>query len=169
LPQLLNATANVLNVAVGDVRDRFEGLLAERGLLEKQLLEATSTETVSAETLLEKSEEVAGVNLIVADVIGGNAGRLRSLIDQLRREDQAVAVLLASRMPGDKVLLVAGISDKLIGGGLDAGRWVGAVAKVVGGGGGGKPGMAQAGGRDATKIPEALETAKKFARSNLEA
>ena len=169
LPQLLNATANVLNVAVGDVRDRFEGLLAERNLLEKQLLEAASTETVSAETLLEKSEEVAGVNLIVADVIGGNAGRLRSLIDQLRREDQAVAVLLASRMPGDKVLLVAGISDKLIGGGLDAGRWVGAVAKVVGGGGGGKPGMAQAGGRDATKIPEALETAKKFARSNLEA
>ena len=169
LPQLLHATANVLNVAVSDVLDRFEGLFAERDVLEKQRCEAASTKTVSAETLLEMGEEVAGVNLVVADVAGGNANQLRSLIDQLRRESGSVAALLASRMPEDKVLLVAGISDGLVGGALDAGRWVGTVAKVVGGGGGGKPGMAQAGGRDAEKIPEALEAAREFVHKALQA
>ena len=169
LPQLLHATANVLNVAIGDVRDRFEGLLAERGVLEKQLVEAASTETVSADTLWAMREELAGVHLIVAEVPGGNAGRLRSLIDQIRRENSNVAVLLASRMPGSKVLLVAGISDQLVGGGLDAGQWVGAVAPVVGGGGGGKPGMAQAGGREPDKIPQALEKATAFARAAVQA
>ena len=158
-----------LNVAVSDVLDRFEGLFAERDVLEEQRREAASTKTVSAETLLEMGEEVAGVNLVVADVAGGNANQLRSLIDQLRRESGSVAALLASRMPEDKVLLVAGISDGLVGGPLDAGRWVGTVAKVVGGGGGGKPGMAQAGGRDAAKIPEALETAREFVRKALQA
>ena len=167
LPQLLHATANILNVAIGDVKDRFDGLLAERGLLEKKLAEVEATETVSSDNLWEMREEVAGACLIVAEVAGGNAGRLRSLIDQLRRENSNVAVLLASRMPEDKVLLVAGVSEQLIGGGLDAGKWVGAVAPVVGGGGGGKPGMAQAGGRYAEKIPSALEKAKDFARSAL--
>jgi alanyl-tRNA synthetase len=169
LPQLLHATANVLNVAVSDVLDRFEGLFAERDVLEEQRREAASTKTISAETLLKMGEEVAGVNLVVADVAGGNANQLRSLIDQLRRESGLVAALLASRMPEDKVLLVAGISDGLVGGPLDAGHWVGTVAKVVGGGGGGKPGMAQAGGRDAAKIPEALETARVFVRKALQA
>ena len=165
LPQLLHATANVLNVAIGDVRDRFEGLLAERGVLEKQLAEAASSETVSADTLWAMREELAEVHLIVAEIPGGNAGRMRSLIDQIRRDNSNVAVLLASRMPGDKVLLVAGISDQLVGRGLDAGQWVGAVAPLVGGGGGGKPGMAQAGGREPDKIPQALEKAKEFARA----
>jgi alanyl-tRNA synthetase len=168
VPHILHATATVLNVAVGDVLDRFESLFAERDVLEKQRRDAASTETVSAENLFEMGEEIGETILIVAEVAGGNANRLRSLIDQLRRENQSVAVLLASRMPDDKVLLVAGISDKLIGSGLDAGRWVGAVAKVVGGGGGGKPGMAQAGGRDPAKIPEAIELAKEFARTSLD-
>ena len=165
LPQLLHATANVLNVAIGDVRDRFEGLLAERGVLEKQLAEAASSETVSADTLWAMREELAEVHLIVAEIPGGNAGRMRSLIDQIRRDNSNVAVLLASRMPGEKVLLVAGISDQLVGRGLDAGQWVGAVAPLVGGGGGGKPGMAQAGGREPDKIPQALEKAREFARA----
>ena len=168
VPHILHATATVLNVAVGDVLDRFESLFAERDVLEKQRRDAALTETVSAENLFEMGEEIGETILIVAEVAGGNANRLRSLIDQLRRENQSVAVLLASRMPDDKVLLVAGISDKLIGSGLDAGRWVGAVAKVVGGGGGGKPGMAQAGGRDPAKIPEAIELAKEFARTSLD-
>ena len=71
LPQLLHATANVLNVAVSDVLDRFEVLFAERDVLEEQRREAASTKTISAETLLKMGEEVAGVNLVVADVAGG--------------------------------------------------------------------------------------------------
>ena len=163
LPQLLHATAATLNVGISNVAERFGTLFAEREHLENQHCEVGSTETLSAEQILATAEDIAGVKLVVCEVPGGNANRLRSLIDQLRRESDSIAALLVTRMPGDKVLLVAGLSDPLVGGGLDAGRWVGAVAKVVGGGGGGKPGMAQAGGRDAEKIPEALQTAREFA------
>ncbi|MEE2780605.1 MAG: alanine--tRNA ligase [Planctomycetota bacterium] len=168
LPQLLHATAKVLNVGVSSVADRFETLCTERESLESRREEVGSREAVSAADMLEAAEDVAGVKLVVCDVPGGNANLLRTLIDQLRRESDAVAALLATRAAEDKVLLVAGLSDVLVGGGLDAGRWVTAAAKVVGGGGGGKPGMAQAGGRDATKIPEALETAREFAIAALD-
>jgi alanyl-tRNA synthetase len=169
LPQLLHATAKVLNVGVSSVADRFETLCTERESLESRREEVGSREALSAADMLEAAEDVAGVKLVVCDVPGGNANLLRTLIDQLRRESDAVAALLATRAAEDKVLLVAGLSDVLVGGGLDAGRWVTAAAKVVGGGGGGKPGMAQAGGRDATKIPEALETAREFAIAALDA
>jgi alanyl-tRNA synthetase len=60
----------------------------------------------------------------------------------------------------DKVLLVAGLSRDLVQRGLSAGNWVRDVAPVVGGGGGGKPDMAQAGGKHPEKMPAALETAR---------
>ncbi|MDG2208172.1 MAG: alanine--tRNA ligase [Pirellulales bacterium] len=168
LPQLLHATAKVLNVGISNLSDRFETLCAERESLESRREEVGSRETLSAADMLEAAEDVAGVKLVVCDVPGGNANLLRTLIDQLRRESDAVAALLATRAAEDKVLLVAGVSDVLVGRGLDAGRWVTAAAKVVGGGGGGKPGMAQAGGRDAAKIPEALKTAREFAIAALD-
>ena len=73
------------------------------------------------------------------------------------------AVVLASKGEGDaagKVSFVAALSPAVVRGGLQAGKLVGAVAKVCGGGGGGKPGLAQAGGKDATKLPEALALAR---------
>jgi alanyl-tRNA synthetase len=57
-------------------------------------------------------------------------------------------------------VLVAGISKELVAKGLSADQWVQQVAKVVGGGGGGRPDMAQAGGKDPSKLPEALELAR---------
>lgn len=70
------------------------------------------------------------------------------------------AVLLAGRQEEGKVLLVAGLSKELVKKGLDAVKWVKSAAAIVGGGGGGRPDMAQAGGKDAEKLPEALETAR---------
>jgi alanyl-tRNA synthetase len=58
------------------------------------------------------------------------------------------------------VLLVAGVSKELVKRGISAGDWVREVAPIVGGGGGGRPDMAQAGGKDATRLGEALETAR---------
>jgi alanyl-tRNA synthetase len=75
--------------------------------------------------------------------------------------DPAV-VVLASKGEGDaaKVSFVAAVSPSAVSKGLQAGKLVGSVAKVCGGGGGGKPSLAQAGGKDASKLPEALETAR---------
>ena len=66
-----------------------------------------------------------------------------------------------------KVGLLAAVTDDLVQKGVHGGKLIGQVAKVVGGGGGGKPSMAQAGGKDPAKLPEALELAKKLASAAL--
>jgi len=70
--------------------------------------------------------------------------------------------MLASASDG-KVSFVSAVSDDLIAKGLKAGDWIRETAKVAGGGGGGRPQMAQAGGKDPSKVDEALKTARKFA------
>jgi len=97
---------------------------------------------------------------VVAEIPGANPGLLRQLIDQLRKKADSTAILFMAATGEDKVLLVAGLSRDLVQRGLSAGNWVRDVAPVVGGGGGGKPDMAQAGGKHPEKLPEALDTAR---------
>ena len=90
---------------------------------------------------------------------------MRQLIDVLRRKQETrLAVLLASTADG-KVQLVAGLSKDLIDAGLHAGNWLKEVAPVVGGGGGGRPDLAQAGGKSPDQIPAALEKAVETIRA----
>ena len=74
----------------------------------------------------------------------------------------------AHLVPFGKVAIVARVPKELIGQGLKAGDWVREVAKVTGGGGGGRPDMAQAGGKDPAKLPEALQWAVQFANQQLD-
>ena len=84
---------------------------------------------------------------------------MRQLVDVLRRKQETgLAVLLITAADG-KVQLVAGLSKDLIERGLHAGNWLKEVAPIVGGGGGGRPDLAQAGGKSPEKIPAALEQA----------
>lgn len=85
---------------------------------------------------------------------------MRQWIDQIRKQVTPAAIFLAATEGPDKVVLVAGITKDLMDQGASAGNWVKEVAPVVGGGGGGKADLAQAGGKDATKLPEALAKAK---------
>jgi alanyl-tRNA synthetase len=78
----------------------------------------------------------------------------------LRRKAAPVAVMLAARQGEGKVTLIAGLSRDLVEQGADAVQWVRAAAAKVKGGGGGRPDMAQAGGKDPEKLAEALETAR---------
>ena len=92
---------------------------------------------------------------------------MRQLIDQLRKRDEPMAIFLASTVGMDKVILVAGLSRKLVEQGLSAGEWVKAIAPIVGGGGGGKPDLAQAGGKQPEKLTEALAAARDWIRSKV--
>ncbi len=83
-------------------------------------------------------------------------------MDSLKKKSPSHAVLIGS-VSDDKVSFVAAVSDDIIKLGLKAGDWVREAAKVTGGGGGGRPQMAQAGGKDPARLGEALETAKAFA------
>lgn len=158
--KILRETARAFNVDIFDAVSRIDSTQAEVEKLESQLKQLESAGGNSPDDLIKNAIEVAGIKVICADLPGGNPNLMRGTIDQIRKKIGPVAVMLAAAQGDSKVLLVAGISKELVERGMSAGNWVKEVAPVVGGGGGGKPDMAQAGGKDPSKIGEALEKAK---------
>jgi alanyl-tRNA synthetase len=100
-------------------------------------------------------EEIIGDVKIVVDIV--EQGDIKKLVDDMKNGNEKVATLLL-QPKGDKVMLVAGVKNANI----KAGDWIKAVAPIVGGGGGGRPDFAQAGGKDASKIGEAKDFALEF-------
>jgi alanyl-tRNA synthetase len=160
--EILSEVARTLNVAAFDVPARIAALLDEVKEIERQLAARASAGVVSAASLLERAEEVSGVSVVVAEIPASTSNLLRQLIDQVRQRAQPVAVLLATVEGEDKVTVVAAVSKELTSRGVHAGNWVKHVAQLLGGSGGGKPDMAQAGGKQPENLPTALESAKQF-------
>jgi alanyl-tRNA synthetase len=104
--------------------------------------------------------EVNGVNIIVEEVENGD---IKTMIDELKNKYENIAVMLFMKK-GDKVMLAAGSKNTPI----KAGDWIKSIAPIVGGGGGGRPDFAQAGGKDPSKITTALEEAKVYLSEVLE-
>ncbi|PKM79875.1 MAG: alanine--tRNA ligase [Firmicutes bacterium HGW-Firmicutes-13] len=135
---------------------RLESLLRSHKDLEKenqQLLQKLASQGVS--DLLDKVVKVKDIPVLSVQVEVPDAEGLRSVADQLRDKMGSGVVVLGSEKNG-KVMLVAVVTKDLLKTGLHAGKIVGEVAKITGGGGGGRPDMAQAGGKEAQKLPEAL-------------
>ena len=104
--------------------------------------------------------EVNGVTVIVEEV---EAGDIKELIDEAKNKYENLAIMLFQKK-GDKVLLAAGAKGTTV----KAGDWIKSIAPIVGGGGGGRPDFAQAGGKDPSKITTALEEAKVYLSEILE-
>ncbi|MDZ4850443.1 MAG: alanine--tRNA ligase [Pirellulaceae bacterium] len=161
----LRQTARIINVSTDEVATRLTSMLADQDSLHRQLSQLSSSGSITIEDLLAKSEIVDGVRLIVVETPGANSGLMRQWIDQLRKSaGEPVAVLLGGHSDDDKVTLIAGLSQVLVDRKLSAGKWIGPVAEVVGGGGGGKADLAQAGGKNPAKLPEAMAKAKQVWR-----
>jgi len=155
---VLAEAAGGLKVPVAELPHRLAALAKELKDLKKSKPAAAAT-ALSVEELLAAAPEVAGARIVVADARGGDAAAMRHCIDQLRRKASPIAVFLGS-IEGDKVTLVAAISRELEERGLSAGNWIKEAATVVGGKGGGRPDLAQAGGKLVEKLPEALAAAR---------
>ena len=106
------------------------------------------------------ANEVNGVTVIVEEV---ETGDIKALIDEAKNKYEKVAIMLFQKK-GEKVMLAAGVKEAP----LKAGDWIKSIAPVVGGGGGGRPDFAQAGGKDPSKIRTALEEAKTYLSEILE-
>ncbi len=156
----LRDAARALNVSPLDVAARIEAMQQERARLLEDLAKATAGGELSAADLLESGEPVGDAIVVVAQTPGGNANLMRGWIDTIRKLSPSPVAVLLGTAQDDKVVLVGGLSRALVDRGLSAGTWVGTAATAVGGGGGGRPDLAQAGGKDPEKLPEALAAAR---------
>jgi alanyl-tRNA synthetase len=117
-------------------------------------------------SVLDKAEKVEGVSVLAAQVDVPNVETLREMCDWFRERIGSGVIVLGTVISGQPSL-VAAVTEDLVARGLDAGRMVKEVARTVGGGGGGKPTMAHAGGRDAAKLSAALARVPDLVRAGL--
>ncbi len=158
---VLREAARMLSVATEEIPARIAALQDEKARLAQQVSALAASGSVSAESLLQGAASIGDVSVVIAETPGATPNLMRQWIDQIRQKSsQPTAVLFANKVGEDKVLLVAGISKALQDRGLSASQWIGKVAPIVGGGGGGKADLAQAGGKFPDKIPEAVAAAK---------
>ncbi|MCU0962883.1 MAG: alanine--tRNA ligase [Pirellulaceae bacterium] len=156
----LREAARLLNVALADVPERTQALLNEAEQLKARVAELSRSGLLSPDALISRGTQVGDVLVIVCETPGANPNLMRQWIDQIRARTQHSAIFLAAAQGDDKVLLVAGVSRDLVAQGMSAGDWVKGVAPLVGGGGGGRPDLAQAGGKQPQQLPAALQQAQ---------
>jgi alanyl-tRNA synthetase len=144
-----------------EIPDRITTLQTELRNSEKTIQTLKSQlAIVKSDSLLQTAETVGEHKIIVSQLEDVDAESLKDAAERLLQKIGNGAVVLGSIPEEGKVSIVAAFSSEVNKKGIQAGKFVGAVAKICGGGGGGKPNLAQAGGRDASKLPQALETAK---------
>ncbi|MEI6241560.1 MAG: alanine--tRNA ligase, partial [Planctomycetia bacterium] len=164
---VLIESAAALKVPVAELPARLAAIAKELKEL-KKTKGAAPAAALSVDDLIAGAADIAGTRIVVADAKGSDAAAMRQCIDQLRRKASPIAVFLGSS-EADKVTLVAGISRELEERGLSAGTWIKDAATIVGGKGGGRPDLAQAGGKLVDKLPEALSAARKSIEQLLKA
>jgi alanyl-tRNA synthetase len=166
--QLLRQLAHQLKAPrVEDLPSRLTALQDEVHQLKRELSKQSSQTAASMlDTLIEKAEKIAGATVVAHVVPDADVDALRNLIDQIRKKASPAAVLLGSVKDG-KLALIAGLSPELVEQKLNASDWVKAAAKLVGGGGGGRPDLAQAGGKDPEKLGQAIDEGAKYIRTKL--
>ncbi|MBO1047551.1 MAG: alanine--tRNA ligase [Dolichospermum sp. DEX182a] len=144
-----------------EIPDRITTLQTELRNNEKEIQSLKSQiAIVKSDSLLQTAETIGEHKIIVSQLEDIDAESLKAAAERLLQKIGNGAVVLGSIPEAGKVSIVAAFSSEVNKKGVQAGKFVGTIAKICGGGGGGKPNLAQAGGRDASKLPEALETAK---------
>ncbi len=128
----------------------------------KEQVKTLKSEVVAAQSATKKelsATELKGVHVIVEEV---ETGDIKELIDEAKNKYPNIAIMLFQKK-GEKVMIACGSKETSI----KAGNWIKEIAPILGGGGGGRPDFAQAGGKDASKIPEATQKALSYLEENL--
>lgn len=162
--ELLLKSADLLNADIKEIPEKIDKLKANIKELEKEVRSLKDQIAHSKSTdIIDQVKEVNGVNLLTHKLEDVDNNALRKMADKLQNNIESGIIVLASALE-DKVLFVAKITSDLVDQGYNAGDIIGEVAQVAGGGGGGRPDMAQAGGSRVDKIDEALEKAEEIVR-----
>lgn len=159
---VLKGAAAQLKCGVPDVAKRIEAVQGEVRQLQRdnESLQGKLSRLEAAD-LIGQAKTVGGVTLLAAQVNAGGMEALRGVADELKLKLSS-SVLVLGAVAEDKVNLVVAVSPDLISQGLHAGKLIKDIAAICGGGGGGKPELAQAGGKDPSKLSEALQAAEQL-------
>ena len=159
-----------LQVPADKLTERVGQILEDNKKLAKELKTAAKSggpDTMAeARDLLDAGEKIGEASMIVGRLTSTSIERARESVDMLKKKAGSAAIVLGFEADG-KVALLAGVTDDLVKKGLKAGDVIKEIAPIVGGGGGGRPQMAQAGGKDPAKIDEALNQAKEMIKAAL--
>ncbi|HGW9571199.1 TPA: alanine--tRNA ligase [Escherichia coli] len=163
----LSEVAHLLKGDSNNLADKVRSVLERTRQLEKELqqLKEQAAAQESA-NLSSKAIDVNGVKLLVSELSGVEPKMLRTMVDDLKNQLGSTIIVLATVAEG-KVSLIAGVS-KNVTDRVKAGELIGMVAQQVGGKGGGRPDMAQAGGTDAAALPAALASVKGWVSAKLQ-
>jgi alanyl-tRNA synthetase len=154
--QVLREIAALIKANRDEVEDKVKLLVERSRKLEREVAGLKSKlASGQGSDLSSSAVDVAGVKVVATRVDGADAPALRDAVDQLKSKLGSAAIVLASVQEPDKVVLIAGVTQDQIAK-VKAGELVNAVAQKIGGRGGGRPDMAQAGGNDPTRLDEAL-------------
>ncbi|MGG0890082.1 alanine--tRNA ligase [Cytobacillus horneckiae] len=162
---ILKDAAGKLKANTKDLPARIDGLQAEMKQLQRENESlAAKLGNIEAGSLVNHAKEVNGITMLAAKVQATDMNNLRNMADDLKQKLGSAVVVLGSANDG-KVNLIAGVTDDLIKQGYHAGKVIKEVATRCGGGGGGRPDMAQAGGKDPAKLDSALQFVEEWVKS----
>jgi alanyl-tRNA synthetase len=152
-----------------ELSSRVDALQEQLKKLQEQLHKgAAANLAVAIDKLIESAPEIGGAKLLVAQLPNGTTTEaVRGQVDRVKQKCGSAFIVFGWIEEEGKVPLIAALTPDLVKRGLKAGDIVKQLAAVVGGSGGGKPDLAQAGGRDATKLPDAIKKAEELGRGML--
>lgn len=160
LENTLNQVTQLVKAKKDNLITKVEGMIAEQKNLQKENQKLQSQMAkAEAEQVMNQVEQLNELSVLVTQLNGLDMNSLRQMGDTLKDQLGEGVVVLASCLE-DKVSLVAMATQGAVAAGIHCGNIIAQVSKVVGGGGGGRPNMAQAGGKDATQVEAALQLAK---------
>jgi alanyl-tRNA synthetase len=164
----LKQTASLLAAAPEETPAKAGALLDSLAEAQKQISALRRELAAQAfDRLLEGAAEVKGVRVLASSLPGADADTLRAMSDRFRQRFTSGVALLASVGSDGRPMLVAAVSEDLVRRGLNAGELVKIAAQPLGGSGGGRPTLAQAGGKDASRLDEALASAVAWVEQKL--
>ncbi|MGM0602381.1 MAG: alanine--tRNA ligase [Bacillota bacterium] len=155
--ELKTDRSNLLN-RIGQLQEKEKEMEKEIDSLKKRLASSKKDDLIS------RVKDADGVKLLAEEIEAMDSQGLRNISDQLKEKMNSGIIVLGSRADS-KVIFVASVTDDLVKKGYHAGKLIGEIAKIAGGGGGGRPDMAQAGGKNPEKLPEALAAAEELVKN----
>ncbi|SPW19579.1 Alanine--tRNA ligase [Cronobacter sakazakii] len=162
----LNELSHLLKSDSQTLNDKVRAMVERTRQLEKELQQLKEQQAAQeSANLSSKAVDINGVKLLVSELAGVEPKMLRTMVDDLKNQLGSSVIVLATVAEG-KVSLIAGVS-KDVTDRVKAGELVGMIAQQVGGKGGGRPDMAQAGGTDAAALPAALGSVESWVTAKL--